>query len=79
MGLLDKLGLGHIVSARADLDRTLGTLPGGKSMLLALTAELLAEPLATYEGALVAASHDLPFRRGLAPTRWIELWTPSPR
>ena len=44
VAMLDKLGLGHIVSARADLDRTLGTLSGGESMLLALTAELLAEP-----------------------------------
>ncbi|MEO7078521.1 MAG: ATP-binding cassette domain-containing protein, partial [Rhodococcus sp. (in: high G+C Gram-positive bacteria)] len=33
----------------------------------------LTEALATYEGALVVASHDLPFLRGLAPTRWIEL------
>ncbi|MET4047014.1 MULTISPECIES: ATP-binding cassette domain-containing protein [unclassified Rhodococcus (in: high G+C Gram-positive bacteria)] len=44
VAMLDKLGLGRIVSARADLDRTLGTLSGGESMLLALTAELLAEP-----------------------------------
>lgn len=44
LALLDKLGLGHIVSGGDDLDRILGTLSGGESMLLALTAELLAEP-----------------------------------
>ncbi|WP_072804686.1 ABC-F family ATP-binding cassette domain-containing protein [Rhodococcoides yunnanense] len=44
VALLDKLGLGHIVSERADLDRVVGSLSGGESMLLALTAELLAEP-----------------------------------
>ncbi|MDJ0394711.1 ATP-binding cassette domain-containing protein [Rhodococcus sp. G-MC3] len=44
VALLDKLGLSHIVGERKDLDRVLGTLSGGESMLLALTAELLAEP-----------------------------------
>ena len=44
VALLDKLGLGHIVARTADLDRVLGSLSGGESMLLALTAELLAEP-----------------------------------
>ena len=44
VALLDKLGLGHIVADRDDLDRVVGTLSGGESMLLALTAELLAEP-----------------------------------
>lgn len=44
VALLDKLGLDHIVGSRDDLDRVVGTLSGGESMLLALTAELLAEP-----------------------------------
>ena len=44
VALMDKLGLGHIVADRDDLDRVVGTLSGGESMLLALTAELLAEP-----------------------------------
>lgn len=44
VALLDRLGLSHIVGGRDDLDRVLGTLSGGESMLLALTAELLAEP-----------------------------------
>ncbi|SNT04107.1 ATP-binding cassette domain-containing protein [Rhodococcoides kyotonense] len=44
VALLDKLGLGHIVARPDDLDRVVGTLSGGESMLLALTAELLAEP-----------------------------------
>lgn len=44
VALLDKLGLGHIVAERGDLDRVVGTLSGGESMLLALTAELLADP-----------------------------------
>ncbi|MBY6412953.1 ABC-F family ATP-binding cassette domain-containing protein [Rhodococcus sp. BP-252] len=44
VALLDKLGLGHIVARPEDLDRVVGTLSGGESMLLALTAELLAEP-----------------------------------
>ena len=35
--------------------------------------EHLTEALASYEGALVVASHDLPFLRDLQPTRWIEL------
>ncbi len=44
VALLGQLGLGHIVSVRTDLDRVIGTLSGGESMLLALTAQLLAEP-----------------------------------
>ncbi|MGA9873879.1 MAG: ATP-binding cassette domain-containing protein [Rhodococcus sp. (in: high G+C Gram-positive bacteria)] len=44
VALLDKLGLGHIVSRTEDFDNIVGTLSGGESMLLALTAELVAEP-----------------------------------
>ncbi|MFC9326095.1 ABC-F family ATP-binding cassette domain-containing protein [Kitasatospora sp. NPDC057015] len=33
----------------------------------------LTEALAGYRGALVVASHDLPFLRGLGVTRWLEL------
>lgn len=44
VALLDKLGLSHIVASPNDLDRVVGTLSGGESMLLALTAELLAGP-----------------------------------
>ncbi|OZC89062.1 ABC transporter [Rhodococcus sp. 06-412-2C] len=44
LALLDKLGLGAIVGSFDDLDRAVGTLSGGEAMLLALTAELLAEP-----------------------------------
>ena len=44
LALLDKLGLGTIVGSIDDLDRRVGTLSGGEAMLLALTAQLLAEP-----------------------------------
>ena len=44
LALLDKLGLGAIVGSLDDLDRPVGTLSGGEAMLLALTAQLLAEP-----------------------------------
>ncbi|MDG4821345.1 ABC-F family ATP-binding cassette domain-containing protein [Asanoa sp. WMMD1127] len=33
----------------------------------------LGEALAAYQGALVVASHDLPFLRGLGITRWLRL------
>ncbi|MED7948302.1 ABC-F family ATP-binding cassette domain-containing protein [Kitasatospora sp. NPDC058201] len=33
----------------------------------------LTQALAAYRGALVVASHDLPFLRGLGITRWLEL------
>lgn len=44
LALLDKLGLGSVVGSLDDLDRRIGTLSGGEATLLALTAELLAEP-----------------------------------
>ncbi|OZC67563.1 ABC transporter [Rhodococcus sp. 06-470-2] len=44
LALLDKLGLGSVVGSLHDLDRRIGTLSGGEATLLALTAELLAEP-----------------------------------
>ncbi|WP_377450619.1 ABC-F family ATP-binding cassette domain-containing protein [Rhodococcoides fascians] len=44
LALLNKLGLGGIVGTLDDLDRPVGTLSGGEAMLLALTAQLLAEP-----------------------------------
>ena len=33
----------------------------------------LTEALAAHRGAMVVVSHDLPFLRDLAPTRWLEL------
>ncbi|MFJ9691703.1 ABC-F family ATP-binding cassette domain-containing protein [Kitasatospora sp. NPDC101183] len=33
----------------------------------------LTQALAAYEGALIVASHDVPFLRGLGLTRWLEL------
>ncbi|MEU9048051.1 MULTISPECIES: ABC-F family ATP-binding cassette domain-containing protein [unclassified Kitasatospora] len=33
----------------------------------------LTQALAAYRGALIVASHDLPFLRGLGVTRWLEL------
>ena len=33
----------------------------------------LTEALASYNGALVVASHDLPFLREIGITRWIQL------
>ncbi|MFB6890059.1 ABC-F family ATP-binding cassette domain-containing protein [Kitasatospora sp. NPDC056327] len=33
----------------------------------------LTQALAAYRGALIVAGHDLPFLRGLGPTRWLEL------
>ncbi|MFF0815345.1 ABC-F family ATP-binding cassette domain-containing protein [Rhodococcus sp. NPDC003318] len=41
---LDRLGLAHIAPNPEALDRTVGTLSGGETMLLGLTAALLAEP-----------------------------------
>ena len=44
VAVLGRLGLGHIVGSTADLSRPVGTLSGGETVLLALTAELLREP-----------------------------------
>jgi ATPase subunit of ABC transporter with duplicated ATPase domains len=33
----------------------------------------LAQALAAYRGALLVASHDLPFLRGIRITRWLRL------
>jgi ATPase subunit of ABC transporter with duplicated ATPase domains len=33
----------------------------------------LAQALAAYRGALIVASHDLPFLRGIGITRWLRL------
>ncbi|KAA0924536.1 MULTISPECIES: ATP-binding cassette domain-containing protein [unclassified Rhodococcus (in: high G+C Gram-positive bacteria)] len=44
LALLGKLGLGSIVGSAGDLDRRVGTLSGGETTLLALTAQLLAQP-----------------------------------
>jgi ATPase subunit of ABC transporter with duplicated ATPase domains len=87
--VLDELGL-HDVG----LDRTVGEISGGQSVLLRLAALLLAEPapqllvldeptnnldlasvrrltaaLDAYRGALLVASHDLPFLREIGITR----------
>jgi ATPase subunit of ABC transporter with duplicated ATPase domains len=44
LATLDRLGLAHVASDPADLDRTVGTLSGGETILLGLTAALLTEP-----------------------------------
>ncbi|NMN95356.1 ABC-F family ATP-binding cassette domain-containing protein [Antrihabitans stalactiti] len=44
LAVLAQLGLGNIVSEPAQLDREVGTLSGGETVLLALTAQLLADP-----------------------------------
>jgi ATPase subunit of ABC transporter with duplicated ATPase domains len=41
---LDRLGLAHIAPSTEALGRTVGTLSGGETMLLGLTAALLGEP-----------------------------------
>ncbi|MFC7446698.1 ABC-F family ATP-binding cassette domain-containing protein [Rhodococcus daqingensis] len=41
---LDRLGLAHIAPSTDALGRTVGTLSGGETMLLGLTAALLGEP-----------------------------------
>ena len=44
VAVLSRLGLGPVVGSIADLGRPVGTLSGGETVLLALTAELLREP-----------------------------------
>ncbi len=44
LALLGKLGLGHLVGSADQLDRTVATLSGGETVLLALTAQLLRAP-----------------------------------
>ncbi|TQC49359.1 ABC-F family ATP-binding cassette domain-containing protein [Rhodococcus sp. WS4] len=41
---LHRLGLDRVLGSTSDLDRTVGTLSGGETVLLGLTAELLREP-----------------------------------
>ncbi|GAA4482648.1 ATP-binding cassette domain-containing protein [Rhodococcus olei] len=41
---LDRLGLAHVAADAAGLGRTVGTLSGGETMLLGLTAALLTDP-----------------------------------
>ncbi|MFD4265213.1 ABC-F family ATP-binding cassette domain-containing protein [Rhodococcus sp. NPDC058481] len=41
---LDRLGLAHIAPSADELGRTVGTLSGGETMLLGLTAALLGDP-----------------------------------
>ncbi|TQF69123.1 ABC-F family ATP-binding cassette domain-containing protein [Rhodococcus spelaei] len=41
---LDRLGLAHVAGTPESLGRTVGTLSGGETMLLGVTAALLAEP-----------------------------------
>ncbi|HEY1917563.1 MAG TPA: ATP-binding cassette domain-containing protein, partial [Streptosporangiaceae bacterium] len=43
-----------------------------------LSVQQLVQALAAYQGALIVASHDLPFLEELGITRWVEL-TPSGR
>ncbi|HLS02309.1 MAG TPA: ATP-binding cassette domain-containing protein [Beutenbergiaceae bacterium] len=85
------LGLGHVV-----LDRTVGRLSGGESVLLCLVALLVERPdvllldeptnnldlssvrqltgaLEAYRGAVLVASHDLPFLESIGITRWLLL------
>jgi ATPase subunit of ABC transporter with duplicated ATPase domains len=42
-----------------------------------LSVNQLVQALAAYQGALIVASHDLPFLQDLAITRWLEL-SPDP-
>ena len=88
---LAALGLGHV-----DLDRTVGRLSGGESVLLCLVALLMERPdvllldeptnnldlssvrqltgaLEAYRGAVLVASHDLPFLESIGVTRWLLL------
>lgn len=44
IALLGRLGLAHVADGPAGLDRTLGTLSGGETVLLGLVAELLGDP-----------------------------------
>ncbi|UGT63297.1 ATP-binding cassette domain-containing protein [Nocardia asteroides] len=44
VALLARLGLGHVADGPAALDRTVGTISGGETVLLGLVAELLTEP-----------------------------------
>lgn len=44
LALLARLGLPHLADSLAGLDRRIGSLSGGETTLLALIAELLAEP-----------------------------------
>ncbi|WP_226435203.1 ABC-F family ATP-binding cassette domain-containing protein [Rhodococcus yananensis] len=44
LATLHRLGLDRIVRDDADLDRTVGTLSGGETVLLALTARLIEQP-----------------------------------
>ncbi|MFZ2178418.1 MAG: ABC-F family ATP-binding cassette domain-containing protein [Rhodococcus sp. (in: high G+C Gram-positive bacteria)] len=41
---LHRLGLGKVVANTSDLDRAVGTLSGGETVLLGLTAQLLTDP-----------------------------------
>ncbi|MGV9864178.1 ABC-F family ATP-binding cassette domain-containing protein [Rhodococcus koreensis] len=41
---LHRLGLERVLGSTSDLDRTVGTLSGGETVLLGLTAQLLREP-----------------------------------
>ncbi|WP_072688983.1 ABC-F family ATP-binding cassette domain-containing protein [Rhodococcus marinonascens] len=41
---LHRLGLERVLESASDLDRTVGTLSGGETVLLSLTAQLLKEP-----------------------------------
>ena len=88
---LDRLGLTGV-----GLDRTVGSLSGGESVLVALAAQLARKPgvllldeptnnldmasvrqlagaLRAYRGALLVASHDLPFLGSIGITRWLRL------
>ncbi|SCF76234.1 ABC transporter [Streptomyces sp. Ncost-T10-10d] len=91
LATLGSLGLGDV-----ELDRTVGQMSGGETVLLRLAALLLEHPevllldeptnnlgiasvrqltsaLDSYEGALLIASHDLPFLESVGITRWLLL------
>ena len=52
------------------LDLAVG--PGRTGLDLASVRQL-SEALAAYRGALIVASHDLPFLRAIGITRWLRL------
>jgi ATPase subunit of ABC transporter with duplicated ATPase domains len=59
-GWRSRLGLSHV-----GLDHRVGRLSGG--------VRQLSQALSCYQGALLVASHDVPFLRSIGITRWVRL------